>query len=390
MLRGDAEGLKYWSNYLDINSRQALDTAEALYKKALKYDSTFALIYNDLAQVYLAKHGDDSYLSENYLDSVLILANLALSFDDHLSEAYYSKGHYYFNNGNGEQAIKAFEQAIKYNPNFAEVYKDLGGLVYKWDTFYADYVKSLEYQYKALNIFSEKDRTTVLRWLGDTYVYNVGFPEKAKAYYQEAFKLDGDIDTYYNNLASLEIISGNHEKALELYIQCYARDSNRIENILRLGYGYYLNSQYKKSLTCFKKVEKSLEVLSPFNLAGSFNFLGVVYWMNGYKKEADHWFDKQRKFDEANISFRRGIWPYYDLAFIYAFKGDKQKALENLREITKIHICPFGVLVDLKTDPLLNNIRNEPEFQKIVSVMESKYQAEHERVRKWLEEQGQL
>jgi hypothetical protein len=44
----------------------------------------------------------------------------------------------------------------------------------------------------------------------------------------------------------------------------------------------------------------------------------------------------------------------------------------------------------MKTDPLFNSIRNEPEFQQIVRYVEAKYQAEHERVRKWLEEQATL
>jgi hypothetical protein len=39
---------------------------------------------------------------------------------------------------------------------------------------------------------------------------------------------------------------------------------------------------------------------------------------------------------------------------------------------------------------LFVTIRNEPEFQQIVRDTEAKYQAEHERVRKWLEEQGKL
>ena len=33
-------------------------------------------------------------------------------------------------------------------------------------------------------------------------------------------------------------------------------------------------------------------------------------------------------------------------------------------------------------------IRNEERFQKVLQKTEAKYQAEHERVRKWLEEQG--
>ena len=44
----------------------------------------------------------------------------------------------------------------------------------------------------------------------------------------------------------------------------------------------------------------------------------------------------------------------------------------------------------IKHDPLFNSIRNEPEFLQIAKDVEAKYQAEHERVRKWLEEQGML
>ena len=47
-------------------------------------------------------------------------------------------------------------------------------------------------------------------------------------------------------------------------------------------------------------------------------------------------------------------------------------------------------LQGIKTDPLFNSMRDEPEFQQIVRDVEAKYQAEHERVRKWLEEQGML
>jgi molybdopterin converting factor small subunit len=41
-------------------------------------------------------------------------------------------------------------------------------------------------------------------------------------------------------------------------------------------------------------------------------------------------------------------------------------------------------------DPHFDSIRDEPEFQQIVSDIEAKYQAEHERVRKWLEENDML
>jgi len=40
----------------------------------------------------------------------------------------------------------------------------------------------------------------------------------------------------------------------------------------------------------------------------------------------------------------------------------------------------------LKSDPLFAGIRDEPEFQQIVRDNEAKFQAEHERISKWLEE----
>jgi hypothetical protein len=47
-------------------------------------------------------------------------------------------------------------------------------------------------------------------------------------------------------------------------------------------------------------------------------------------------------------------------------------------------------VTSIKNDPLFNCFRNEPEFQRIVRDMEYRYQTEHERVKKWLEEQWKL
>jgi hypothetical protein len=44
----------------------------------------------------------------------------------------------------------------------------------------------------------------------------------------------------------------------------------------------------------------------------------------------------------------------------------------------------------VSSDPLFDNIRDEPEFQQIVPDVEAKYHAEHERIRQWLEENEML
>jgi hypothetical protein len=132
---------------------------------------------------------------------------------------------------------------------------------------------------------------------------------------------------------------------------------------------------------------------------GTFTFnnmhrIGYIYWRNGYKKEAEYYFNKQLEYSRNDIKLKRKwgqrLYPYYDIAAVYAFKGDKEKAYENLKIFNQRQRMPFWAVGLMKTDPLFNSIRNEPEFQQIARDVEAKYQTEHERLRKWLEEQGML
>jgi len=55
-----------------------------------------------------------------------------------------------------------------------------------------------------------------------------------------------------------------------------------------------------------------------------------------------------------------------------------------------MNFYPLWWIILAKHDRLFASIRNEERFQKILQNMEAKYQAEHERVRKWLEENNML
>ena len=121
--------------------------------------------------------------------------------------------------------------------------------------------------------------------------------------------------------------------------------------------------------------------------------IGVVYSDLGLKDSAEFYFKKQ--IDNCNAAIRLGrpygiSYAYYDLAGVYAFMGDKKKAYENLKIFNQRQRMPKWAVEYLQTDELLNSIRNEAEFQKIAREVEAKYLAEHERVKKWLEEQGML
>lgn len=62
-----------------------------------------------------------------------------------------------------------------------------------------------------------------------------------------------------------------------------------------------------------------------------------------------------------------------------------------LRMFDRCPVMPLSMVDDIKKyNPLFNSIRYDPEFQKIVRSWEIKYQAEHERVGKWIEKHGKL
>jgi len=380
------QGREEHTKYL-INNRDtaALQIAEGLYHKALKYDSTFAQAYSGLAMAYWDKHYLHEYLSENFMDSVLILTKMALSFNSQLSEAYTLKGRYYSEIGKPEQAIEDFDKAIKLNPNDWMAYS--GEYSFYWD--YTDLANLINSSQKAASINRGAELPTLLGKIGYAY-FNAGFPDKAKQHFQDKLKLDGDSLEYYGALAALEFWLANFNKSIEFAEKAYAIDSTFA---YFLGMDYAWLGQYEESLKYFKKYYESLKTNKEFDIAGMHR-IGYAYWQCGYKKEAEYYFNEQIKYDNRTIELKRswgqGLYAYYDLAGAYAFLGDKDKAYKNLRIFNQIQRIPLWMSMLIKTDPLFNSIRNEPEFKQIASDIEAKYQAEHERVRKWLEEQRML
>jgi TolB-like protein/Tfp pilus assembly protein PilF len=378
---------------IDNSNTQAERRSEMLYRKALQYDSTFALAYIGLSIAYFIKETRPTY-SENYLDSVLIYANIALSYDDHLPEGYFYRGVYYLNTGNREKALEEYDKTLKYNPNFWKAYRNKG-YIYLSEWKYLDYVKALENYERALYLNHGPDRPGLLRGLAGVYGFAAGFPEKARYYIEEALKLDGDSTSYLTYLGYLEIGDGNYESAIKKLLKAHEMDSNNIVYMINLGVEYCYHKQYKESLKYFKKYTERLKSQGRFP-KDNFLDIGYAYWQNGYKKEAEYWFNEQKKESQEEIKLGR-TYTYdpgesaYKLASLYAFSGEKEKAYEILRMIDSHSVFPFQVVMDLKEyNPLYESIRKEPEFQKIVKDVEAKYQTEHERVRKWLEEQGKL
>jgi TolB-like protein/AraC-like DNA-binding protein/Tfp pilus assembly protein PilF len=376
----------YQNDIKSTSNPKAYQNAVRLYSAAIAIDSGFAKAYTGLAYAYWNRYFYETYFEKNYLDSCLILAEKALSYDDQLDEAYFIKGEYYRVKGQQEKALDNYDKALGINPNYYQAYYWKGYLL-TW--VQGDYVKGLDNYHKALNLIRNRERAILSNALGIAY-RDAGFPEQAKYYFNEAFVLDSNRVSYLGNVAFLEFSVENFDKALELWEQQKKLDSTStgIQNYYFVTPGHS-NETYNLAVKDIDNLKKS----GTLNLVRSHR-VGYAFWQAGKKKEGEFYFNQQIKYSEESIEHNRlpaqRKAAQYDLAGTYAFLGDKVKAYSYLDEFVKRNTFPIWMVTFIKHDLLFSSLRHEERFQNIVQRVVAKYQSEHERVRKWLEEQGML
>jgi TolB-like protein len=371
----------------------SLKIIEEMYRKALENDPAFGPAYAGLALVYWWKHGDLAANSKNILDSVPILCDIALSYDNKNSQAYLIKGDYYHFMGKEEQALKEYDIAIKYNPNDFRIY---------WSKTYIyndDIVRKIQNFEKAIPLSRGRGNYpgVLFQLTGDAYS-EVGLLKEARNYYQEYLNLIGDSVSTYLNLSQVELFSGNINNSIQYLKKAYSKDSIWSAIPGNLGIYYMFLRNGKEALKYFKKalgIDSTMGSGNIINSSDSPNYfvnIGWAYRQNGFKEKAEYYINKQIEFSSRFVESGRtdqfGL--YFSLASAYAERGEKSKSFKFLENYNQKKVISLWDLTMFKQNPVFDSLREEPEFKKFLKDAETKYQAEHERVRKWLEEQGKL
>ena len=381
--------------HLDARDRDALAKAQEYYLKALEYDPTYAKACAGVALTFnssLSFRGkffgifSEGSLEDNAYDKVLFWADKALQIDKQLPEAYYIRGLYYWEDGQWEKAEQDYRKAIQLNPNYWEAYTGLGDLYSA-----TDYIKVLEYYQKAASLVRGPELTYILALIIQTYLI-ADVLKQEESFVTDYLNLTQD-PLFYCIANSWLNWGKNPEKQLYWATRAYDHEPSDPDVLSYLAESYINVGDFEEGLKYYKQSDDLNQKLGRISY-NRLQRIGYAFTLAGHKKEADDYFDRAEEIFKSIIRLNRPYAQFgttqYDLATLYACRGEKSKAMEILRDLHQRPATPYVPAYFIQWDPMLDGIRDDPEFQQIASDLGVKFQAEHERVKKWLEENDML
>jgi TolB-like protein/AraC-like DNA-binding protein len=348
----------HYINFLQRRQEPDYHKCKSLFNSAIKEDTTFAAAYTRLADLYWIRNYRSEYYSDTFMDTVFLLCQKALTIDPQSSDAHRLLGQYYFETGNIERGITELETAISINKNNASAYETLGfynNWIGNWETGIPHILKSI--QLDPFSIFLPYRYGYLARAYLDILDFNNTF-----FYSQRVIELSNARTpalgyAYWIN-AHTNLILGNSKDALKAVKKL--EEFNKI-SALRNEAEIYCNliKDCEKGIDIYKEL---LEIDPDY-----FNYrhrYAYALWENGKYDSARLMFDIQIKAFERELELGRVERndPYYNLAGIYAFLEDYDKAFEHLRK----HRFTSGLEIYAEKDPLFKNLYDNQEFKMII------------------------
>jgi tetratricopeptide (TPR) repeat protein len=100
--------------------------------------------------------------------------------------------------------------------------------------------------------------------------------------------------------------------------------------------------------------------------------------------------EKMVKIYKDNAEKNQSIYKPLSLAMYYAYKNETQKAIDQLNIFAQSDQYSYWIILFLEEDPLVDNIKELPEFSKAMKKLETKFWDRHQRFRTSLKDKGLL
>jgi len=298
------------------NKRTAPDfrTAIEYFKDAISQDSNYALAYAGLADAYalLSLYGGEG--PQETAPQAKAAARKALELEDALPEAHNSLGLVLaLHDFDFDRSKKEFERAIQLNPNYATAHHQFGNM--------------------NLAMVGEFDR--------------------AIAEGKRAVELDPLSLIINADLGQNFLLARRYDEAIDQLRKTLAMDPRFYYARWSLGEALQLSGQLREAMTEYQKAAEITD--DPIVLA----MLAQGYAKTGQRDKA-----RELLLQLEQLATQRHVGPF-TFALVHVALGENEKAIDDLEQAYRERADPG--IVGIKVEPLLDPLRGEPRFERLVA-----------------------
>ncbi len=369
---------------LHQGGNENLEQAIVYFNQAIDHDNEFALAY---ACAAIACHYLDLFQTEkNHAIEIASFADKALLYDPMLSESMIAKALSYTHKKEYEAAIPYFEKALEYNPNSILAINFLSDF-YNW--FVPNTTKYLEYALKGfrLEAAARDSAATSLNYLHlSNALVQTGFVDEALIYIDKSLDYNPENSfAVWVKAVLLCVKDNNMDRGKQLLLKELERDPIQLHILQEIGKIYHYTGDDKNAYRYYKQF---IEIRETYQLDIFQNVdltLAIVLSKVGLKDDAAKFVTSFKDFSDRDQT----IYKHMHLALYYLYQRNAQQALEHLKLFAKEDNYQYWILL-LPEDPIVDPIRNHPEFKKVIQTIETKFWDKHKEIRTSLEEKGLL
>jgi len=349
-----SQAYRYYLEGCDYESKFYWEEAEKSFRKALEFDSTFAMAYlrlcdytsgseyKDMLAKAVKYSGRVSKKEKHYIK--VAKARASGGYDKYIKElhklaerypeekeAFCDLGDYYSGERQFEQAIFYLNRAIEIDPLYKSVYNTLA---YTYNEM-GDFEKSIWAINKYISLAPDEPNPYDTR--ADLYAYN-GKLNQAIESYKKALEIKPDFYTSLAKLASMYIYKNEYSKAESCYMAVFASDNKdvRAAGRLLLALIPLYQGKFEDALKILDDgiTADRMEQVERREIIGKNHFK-----MEIYREKKD--FDRAIKESEMIMEFNREEYPndidqgQTNYAILLAENNDFEKAEKIAEELKK-------------------------------------------------------
>lgn len=355
---------------LYLRGRQALHQDDAennqeamrLFERAIELDPDYALAWAGLADSYAQRDGRFGFPPGSTAGTAIEKAQKALSIDPLLAEARRSLGYSYLRQGQVQKALDSYLTAVELNPNYYDVWAGLSW-IYETKGEYDDGVLAALRAHRLA-----PNELFALFYLVHNLKY-LSFDEEVLAYTEKMLKLDPLYVGARLFQPQLAIYHGDSAKAMR-YAEKIVEDlPNHAYAMVGAASMAYMARDFDRAVTWAQRAWE----LEPDNFLGYWHhnevLLGLSLLFADRHAEAEQIFQSVIETYSQRINEGKRDWGLeWDLASIYAAKGERELAMEWFE---RAYAAGFLFARWPPVDPVFDEFRDDHRYRGVMSKMEA-------------------